>query len=110
MLIPKSYRLLDDAIEEGCGFALNRVIDNIPLSKKDYDKFEGNRSQIVDAMINEVTIAIYERFEIPYPDDSQTPENMLKSACIQARSLVGRIITRYLKKRGGMGDSRGGDW
>jgi hypothetical protein len=92
---------MTEALEEGCGFALNRVLDVVSLSEKEYNK-QTKRADIVDRMVHEVEVAIYDRFEVPYPDDTQTAADLIEGQGISPRGWFSRRLARYLLKRGGL--------
>ena len=109
MLVPRSHLALDEALEEGCGFALNRVFENEEVRKYEFTKpYPGlpdhTRAELIDRMVHEVKLAIYERFEIPHPDDTQTTADIVKRAGISCRSKIGRRFARYLLERAGLVD------
>ena len=66
MLIPKTHIALSEAIEEGCQFALNRVLDLVQIQENIDDD---RREEIVSRMANEVLNAIYERFTVDGDDE-----------------------------------------
>jgi hypothetical protein len=100
---------MEEALEEGCGFALNRVLESEDVRDWEFKPpypglSDDKRAQLIDRMVHEVQIAIYERFEIPYPNDTQTTADIIKSAGIRCRSKIGRRFARYLLERAGLVD------
>jgi hypothetical protein len=100
---------MTEALEEGCGYALNRVLESDDVRDLEFTKpypglSDDKRAQLIDRMVHEVEVAIYERFEVPFPDDTQTTADIVKSAGISCRSKIGRRFARYLLERGGLVD------
>ena len=61
-LVVKANAALDLALEQGCGFAINRLEDcgwRYTLSSYDTD-----RREALDCMVNELQNAIYEHFDV----------------------------------------------
>lgn len=59
MMVPKAYAALSDALDEGLGFALNRVLE-AERGKDESD--EAFRERVKEEMRHEVLNAICERF------------------------------------------------
>jgi hypothetical protein len=62
-MIPKTYAALSDALDEGLGFALNRVLERLPEGDSAW------REEVVEAMRIEVLNAISERFAFVEPKE-----------------------------------------
>jgi hypothetical protein len=64
-MVPKTYAALSDALDEGLGFALNRVLERLPLNH--WNESSSWRESVKEAMRMEVLNAICERFEFVEP-------------------------------------------
>jgi hypothetical protein len=69
MMVPKTYSALSDALDEGLGFALNRVLERLPEPTGDVVESDAWRETVKEAMRNEVMNAICERFAFVEPKE-----------------------------------------
>ena len=67
MMVPKTYEALDDALEEGLGFALNRVLDALPCPHENDGELHQWRERVREEMRTEVMNAIHARFRFEEP-------------------------------------------
>lgn len=67
-MVPKTYPALSDAMDEGLGFALNRVLERLPVPEGDA-AMDAWREGVTEAMRLEVMNAICERFEFVEPKE-----------------------------------------
>lgn len=63
MMVPKTYAVLSDALDEGLSFALNRVLERLP------EKDGAWREEVIEAMRSEVLNAVCERFAFVEPKE-----------------------------------------
>ena len=69
-MIPKSWAALSDALDEGLGFALNRVLERLPEPASNDAEIHRWREDVCEAMRQEILNAICERFTF---DDKESP-------------------------------------
>ena len=62
MLRPKTSVVLNEALEQGCQFALNRVLDYVGKDLVGKDLDYDSRGSIIDQMMTEIRNAIDEWF------------------------------------------------
>lgn len=100
MLVPKTWTVLRDAVEEGCGFALNRVTDS---EKSVHDLNDSERFELVEHMAQEVLNAISERFDFVH-----APAEAYEGLLTGMREMQGALdgLARCMRERRGMGDNR----
>jgi hypothetical protein len=67
-MVPKTYSALSDALDDGLGFALNRVLERLPVPDGD-SEMDGWRDAVTEAMRIEVMNAICERFAFIEPKE-----------------------------------------
>ncbi len=66
-MVPKTYEALDAALDEGLGFALNRVIEAGPCPNDNDAEIHQWREAVKEKMRNEVMLAIHQRFRFEEP-------------------------------------------
>lgn len=69
----KTWAVLSDALDEGMGFALNRVLDELPVpdvdsNRKGMVEYDAWRERVTEKMKHEVLNAICERFTFDTPE------------------------------------------
>jgi hypothetical protein len=68
-MVPKAYAALSDALDESLGFALNRVIERLPVPDSNDAELHAWREEVKEQMRNEVMNAICERFAFVEPKE-----------------------------------------